>query len=108
MSKIKFKLVPDPTFEWPVPIPVAGAKPVPVTFIFKHRDRDAYKAFIENLSEMDDETIIQSLAVGWELEDEFNDENISKLLKNYHGAARAVLNEYINEQGALRDAVLGK
>lgn len=108
MSKVKFKLVPDPTFEWSVPIPVAGAKPVPVTFVFKHRDRDAYKAFIESLSEMDDEAIFKSLVVGWELEDEFNDENISKLLNNYHGACRVILDEYIKEQGALRDVLLGK
>lgn len=108
MSKIKLKLVPNPTFELSVPVPVPGSEPVAVVFKLKHQSRDEFKKFLNELDSMEDEAIFKKLVAGWELEDEFNDENIDKLIQNYLGVVRVVLNEYINEQGALRAAVLGK
>jgi hypothetical protein len=98
----KLALTASPTFKSNVLIPVPGKKPVPVEFIFKGRTKTEFQAFIENLRDRDDVDVILDLATGWELEEAFGKESLEQLLHSYIGAARAIIETYINELTAAR------
>ena len=98
----KLSLVAKPTFSSKVSIPIAGEKAVTVTFTFKARTRDAFKAFVESLSDREDVDVILDVASGWDLEDAFDRENIELLTQNYLGSARAIIEEYLSSLTAAR------
>lgn len=98
----KLSLVAKPTFTSKVFVPVAGDKPATVTFTFKARTRDAFKAFVESLSDREDVDVILDIASGWDLEDAFDRENIEQLTQSYLGAARAIIEAYLSELTAAR------
>lgn len=106
MAKPKFSLEPKPTFEASVLIPIPGARPESVKFTFKHRDRTAYREWFDSLAEggREDEDVVFEIASGWELEDPFDRESVGKLIANYIGSARAIIETYIRE---LSSAKLG-
>ena len=93
----KLKLNPDPTFKAKVAIPVPGAKPAHVEFTFKHKTRQHVLAWLEDRREDDEVGVFREIVAGWELDDEFSDENIKRLCDNYAGAGFAVLNTYLDE-----------
>ncbi|MFA5595944.1 MAG: phage tail assembly chaperone [Pusillimonas sp.] len=99
---IKFSLTPNPTFKRDVSIPVPGGKTVSINFTFKHKNRDAFKAFIDSLEGRDDVDIVLDVASGWALDDAFNEENLGELTQNYLGSARAILETYIAELSGAR------
>jgi hypothetical protein len=92
----KLKLTPDPTFKTKVAIPVPGAGTADVEFVFKHRTKDEAKAWLDQAEDSDAESIL-AIATGWNLDDEFNEENITKLCQSYAGAAVAIVNAYLGE-----------
>jgi hypothetical protein len=98
----KLSLTAKPTFPAKVQIPVAGDKPATVTFTFKGRTRDAFKAFIESISDREDVDVIMDIASGWDLEDAFDRDSIELLTQSYLGAARAIIEAYLNELTAAR------
>lgn len=98
----KLVLTAAPTFKTNVMIPVPGKKPTPVEFIFKGRTKDEFKAFIESLSGREDVDVILDIATGWELDDAFDDESVEKMTQNYIGAARAIIETYLNELTSAR------
>ena len=93
----KFKLEPAPTFKATVQIPVHGGDSVPVVFEFKHRTRDELDAFYKPKKERTVEEQLMDMVVGWDLDDEFNAENVAKLAQNYLGAAGALVTAYVAE-----------
>ena len=99
---IQFKLVPEPVFNAKVPIPVHGGKIVAVEFGFRHRTRDELTKFLKDIEKMDDVSAVMSVAVGWELEDSFTEENVSKMLQNYMGSGKAIASKYIDELTAAK------
>lgn len=100
----KFKLKPDPTFKRKVGLTTHDGKVVEVEFTFKHRTRDAVKKLEEEVKGLDDVQVIQLVADGWELEDEFNVDNLRELADNYLAASIEVFHEYVR---ALNGARLG-
>lgn len=93
------KIQANPTFTRPVSIPTPEG-PVVIKMEFKHRDTDEYKAFIEDelTRGRSNEDAIMDLAVNWfNVDGEFTAENIAKLCKQYHAAAAAICETYINE-----------
>jgi hypothetical protein len=99
----KIKLDPNPTFQAPVTVPVHGAEPVQVSFTFRHRTRSAWEAWLKDeLPNLSDAEVIQALACGWELDDEFSAENIGRLLENYGGVGMAVFEAYERELSGAR------
>ena len=102
MAKIKLVLTANPTFKSKVSIPVAGAPSVPVEFTFRHRNKEAFAEWVKGITDKDDTDLILEVASGWELEDAFDKENIALMCENYMGAARAVIEKYINEQTAAK------
>ena len=98
----KLTLTASPTFLAKVSIPVPGGKASPVEFKFKARAKDEFKSFLESLSDMEDVDAIMEIAMGWELDDAFNEDNVEKLVQNYVGSARAILEKYISENSGAR------
>lgn len=98
----KLSLTASPTFKANVLIPVPGKKPVPVEFVFKGRTKKEFQAFIESIRDREDAEVILDIASGWELEDAFARESVEQLLDTYIGAARAVIETYINELTSAR------
>lgn len=93
----KLKLNPDPVFKAKVPIPVPGSAPVKVEFTFKHKTRQQVLAWMEDRREDDEVGVFREIVAGWELDDEFSDENIKRLCDNYAGAGFVVLHTYLDE-----------
>lgn len=98
----KLSLVAKPTFTSKVQIPVPGDKASTVLFTFKGRNRDAFKAFVESLSDREDVDVIMDIASGWDLEDAFDRDSIELLTQSYLGAARAIIEAYLAELTAAR------
>lgn len=98
----KLTLTAAPTFTAKVPVPVPGAKPVQVEFKFKGRTKDAFKEFVESLGDMEDADAIMAIACGWDLEDAFTEDNVEKLVQNYLGSAKAILETYLTQLTAAR------
>jgi hypothetical protein len=91
----KLKLNPDPTFREKVEIHVPGGKPEPVIFTFKYRTRDEVQDFLKELEGMDDVAMIMAIAKGWELDDEFNRDNVNQLVQSFIAAPKAILERYL-------------
>ena len=97
MAKNKLTLSPEPTFKADVTIPVPGGKAAVVEFVFKYRDRDGFKEFIDSLGGGDDVDVIMDMASGWDLADPFDRANVEKLAKLYMAAPMAIMNAYTDE-----------
>ncbi len=93
----KLKLIPNPTFQTKVAIPVAGGESADVLMTFVHRTRDEIKVFRETRDAKTDEQSFMDMVTAWDLEDEFNAENVTKLLQNYAGAGVATYLRYMDE-----------
>jgi hypothetical protein len=92
------KLKADPTFVIPVAIPLPGGKEEKIKVEFIHKTRDELKAFQEERLDSSDAKTIMKIAKNWfEVEGEFNEENITEFLRNYHGAGLAIARTYIQE-----------
>ena len=98
----KLTLTASPTFKATVKIPVPGGKAAPVEFKFNGQTKDQFKAWLEKLADMEDLDALMEIVSGWDLEDPFNADNVSQLLQSYVGAARVILETYINEISAAR------
>jgi len=98
-----FTLTPEPTFKAKVDIPIPGKKAQKVELTFKWRDSDDFKAFMQGLESYDSDTdAVMDFVTGWELSDAFSRENVEKMVKNYIGSARAIINVYIEENTGAR------
>lgn len=94
---MKFKLQPDPTFTKKVGVPVHGQGTIDVSFTFKHRTREEFNEFTASSKDIEDVDYILAVATGWDLEQEFNRENINTLVQNYMGAPGAIAVTYTQE-----------
>lgn len=95
----KLKLNAEPTFKAKVLIPIPGGAPVPVEFTFKHRNREDFSAWLKSLED-DDKAKPQAvldIALGWDLDDQFNEATVTQLLSNYIGAFQPILDKYMDE-----------
>lgn len=97
MAKSKFSLALKPTFSAAVPIPVPGEGAADVYFTFKARTREQLDELVGRFSELGDVDAVMEIASGWELEDPFDRVSVEKLVQNYLGAARAVIETYLKE-----------
>lgn len=102
----KLKLQPDPTFKAKVEIAVPGSAPASVVFTFKHRSRQEMERFLKTVNDgevEDDVNLILAIASGWELADEFTEENVRTLVDSYISAPAAIFETYARElSGAKR------
>ncbi len=113
----KFKIAQAPTFLGAVMIPVVGQEPVKVEFTFKYRNRIELAALFDEWNQRRKEGLekfgdkpsvseiiavdtenqmqqIKDLVVGWEFDDEFDDESVKALVTSCHGTTEAVVDAY--------------
>lgn len=111
----KFKIANNPTFKSKVSIPRVGGSEIEVEFEFKYLTRKQLAAIYEEwqakLSELnitDDTTLteltdievelqikqLKDIVIGWDFDDEFNDENIEQLVETSVFAAKTVIESY--------------
>ena len=114
----KFSLKVDPTFKTKVGLHVPGQGEVQVQFEFKGRSRSELAELSKemaraaqdapDMTDADPEEAVQqtiaresrlvmSVAVGWELDDDFNEENVRRLLQKCPRSADAILKKYLQE-----------
>ena len=98
----KLKLNPEPTFKAKVGIPVPGRGVVPVEFTFNYRTREQTLEWIEATRNAKDTDSIMDCACAWELDDEFNLENVERFCNSYAGAGFAVVDTYLRELSGAR------
>lgn len=112
----KFTLIQKPTFHATVMVPQVGGDPVQVGFDFKYLDRTAladlyaewgerHKTLGLKVEEMDLKSFtaaqidlqvdqVKAVVVGWEFDEELNDENIRILVSSIVSVPSAVLAAY--------------
>jgi hypothetical protein len=93
----KLALIAKPTFKQKVSIPVAGEPPVDVEMTFKHKTKTQLIEFQNSLAEKSDPELFMEMVDGWDLEHEFNLENVTTFLENYIGSAWATYDKYRTE-----------
>lgn len=92
-AKNVFSIKPAPTFKAPVNIHVPGAaEPGVINLEFKHIKPKDLEARMESLQGKTDVEVIQELAVGWDVDGEFDADNIGELVDNYANVGVAVIN----------------
>lgn len=123
----KFSVNRNPTFTASVPLPVVGGKPVNTIFTFKFMDRIALsefqgrrlefaKKFAEyvggeeaNATEIAKRAIefefgqMKEIIAGWEIEEEFNDENLRILVESGSEITAAIVNGYLDSYAKARE-----
>ncbi|WEY17677.1 putative tape measure chaperone [Vibrio phage Vc1] len=94
MAKMKLKTVKRlPDFWLPVEFVLPDGNVAEFKFKVKHHTSDELKEITGR--EQDDIEFILAIATGWDLEDEFNIENVSDLVKTYPAAVLALMGNYM-------------
>lgn len=92
----KLTLNPPPTWQKNVDLPVPGGT-ASVTFTFRRKDLPQLKEFIAGLGEMTDAEALGAVVTGWDLDDIFDADAVTKLCTTYPGSGFAILREYMRE-----------
>lgn len=116
----KFSIKRDPTFKTTIPLPVVGGKAVPVEFEFRYLDRKGLSEFQGSrvefarefgkfVSEPDTTSTqiaqmaidfevpqLKSIIVNWDIEEEFNDENLAALVESGSEITAAIVEGYFD------------
>lgn len=123
----KFSIKRDPTFTTTVNLPAPGHAPVPVSFTFKWMDRksvasfqdDWFKFWEENKDVAIEEKWqnkkwaevrepfefdkLKSIISSWEIEEEFNDENLMALVQSSNELAAIIVRGYLDAYEKARE-----
>lgn len=106
MSSAVLKLKANPTFLATVAIPLPdgeGTHEIGVTF--KHKNKAALEEFItgESARSRSDVDSVLEIVESWTgLDGDFNRDNLTEFLQNYHGAARAIVSRYVEKLSQAR------
>lgn len=103
MSKPKFTLDPNPTFDLKVPVPVPGAGFAEIILTCKYRNKTQFSQFLDEIKDKSDAEIVRSVVLGWNIDAEFNEENLNKLVENYMGSASSIVGAYAEELMKVRE-----
>lgn len=123
----KFSIKRDPTFTTTVNLPAPGQEPIPVGFTFKWMDRKALVKFNEDRyafakrfadfvvkddvtgSEVAQFAIdfevpqLKSIIADWDIEEEFNDENLKTLVESGSELPAAIVRGYLEAYDKARE-----
>lgn len=124
----KFSIKRDPTFKATANLPSPGQEPVTVEFTFKWMDRkeltkfndDRYQFFTEKVKAYANEEGVQavdvaefvinyevhqlkSIIAGWDIEEEFNDQNLQALVEAGSELPAAIVNGYLSAYDRARE-----
>lgn len=102
MAKPKFTLNIAPTFKAPVDIQIPGGKSAVVEFTFKYRERKEFKEFMDSLPGSEDVDVLMDVASGWDLDEPFDAEHVTKMTERFMGSAQSILDVYLKEMTGAR------
>lgn len=115
----KYSIKRDPTFVAPVELPVPGGSVVSVDFTFNYKDRDEINQFevdrLKFFGDLEQKAIsgeiepehlhpsvleyefqqLKKIVSGWDMEEEFNDENLRHFVKSSGPMVASVINSYL-------------
>ena len=120
MARLQLKV--SPTFKAKVILPLASGEDADITFTFRHRTRSeivthakARQEATAALAEDDieghidlDVLMILDLAEGWDLPDEFNEENIRYLIEHHCSAPGSIYEVYLKRLTAAKEGNSGR
>lgn len=93
----KLSLNPKPTFFAVVKIPIAGGEEEEVGFTFKYRNRKQFPIEFSDPTGPTTPEDIRLIAEGWDLDDEFTDENIQKFIDLPWKCFEAIYETYLRQ-----------
>lgn len=95
MAKFNFVLGKLPDFKLPVTFTMPNGEDATIIFTVRHLSSKEVQDMYANQGEMNDSEFITKIASGWNLEEEFNEENSRKLVQYYPSAAYNLTATYI-------------
>lgn len=95
MAKMKLTLARLPDFPLPVVVTLPNGDEAHMTFKVKHVSATEFQELYSAERVVSDHELIMNLASGWNLEDEFNEENAKKLVSFYPNAALVLASSYL-------------
>ena len=95
MAKMKVTLGKLPNFKLPVDYVMPNGEEARIVFTVKHRKTSEIQSMYDSNEPVSDHEMITALAVGWDLEEEFNKENIEELLDLFPGIALSLTGHYM-------------
>ena len=90
----KLVLQPAPQFKGKIEIPRPGENPAIVEFTFIHRTKAVLDEFVKSRVGVSDVESFMAMVVGWDIDAEFNEDNVALFLQNYISAAQATFQGY--------------
>lgn len=93
MAKFKLTLAPLPDFKMPVKFVMANGDDAEIVFTVKHFSANEVKEMFSG--DISNDEFIMKIATGWDLEDEFNKENVGKLVDLFMSVAPEFVTEYM-------------
>lgn len=95
MAKMKLTLGPLPDFKLPVSFVLPNGDEQVIVFTVRHKKASEIHERYTAEKPMSDVEMITFLASGWNLDDEFNEENIKQLLDYYPATAIGLTSAYM-------------
>lgn len=94
MAKFKLKIAPMPDFKLPVKFKLPNGEEATIVFTVKHKKSTEIQELYQRET-MRDAEFITEIATGWDLEEEFNEENAAALVEYYPAAALSLMGSYL-------------
>ena len=95
MAKFKLTLGALPDFKLPVKFTMPNGEEAKIVFTVKHIKASEIQDLYASENSISDVEMITKLAVNWDLEEEFNEENIKELISYYPASALALTGTYL-------------
>lgn len=95
MAKFKLTLGALPDFKLPVKFTMPNGEEAKIVFTVKHVKANEIQDLYASENAISDVEMITKLAVGWDLEEEFNEENVKELISYFPASALALTGTYL-------------
>lgn len=95
MAKLKLSLGRLPSFKLPVKFNLIDGSEVEVVFIAKHLKASELQEFYTRDNENKDTDFLMFICEGWNLEEEFNEENVKEFIELFPSAILPLNQQYM-------------
>lgn len=95
MAKFKLTLGALPNFKLPVKFTMPNGEEAKIVFTVKHVKANEIQDLYASENAISDVEMITKLAVGWDLGEEFNEENVKELISYFPASALALTGTYL-------------
>lgn len=94
MAKFKLSLKALPDFKLPVKFQMANGEDATVVLTVKHKKSSELQEILDQEKLSTDE-LVKAICSDWDLEEEFNDENVKEFASLFPGAVPVLMEEYM-------------